>query len=161
MKSLLSTLPIILPVVYAWAEKQESIILADGLALTEAQMADARRAGVICPEKIRLCRVEKLPEPENEDLMFMARQVGLFSVRSTSLNLGYGIWLLHDSWEDRKALVHECVHVSQHEKRGGLRPFLSEYLRECIDPGYPFGRMEQESLLVTKDICKPPTGPLP
>jgi len=161
MKSLLTSLPIILPVVYAWAEKQESIIMAEGTPLTEQQMADARRAGVVCPEKIRLSRVEKLPMPENEDLMFMARQVGLFSARSASLNLGYGIWLLYDAWEDRQSLVHECVHVSQHEKRNGLRPFLNEYLRECIEPGFPFGRMEQEAILLTKDICKPPTARLP
>jgi hypothetical protein len=161
MKSILNSLPILLPIVYAWAEKQESIILAEGIPLNESQLTDARRAGVRHPEKIRIKRVEKLPEPENEDLMFMARQVGLFSERMTTLSLGYGIWFKYDLWDDRPALVHECVHVAQHEKRKGLRPFLAEYLRECIDPGYPFGRMQQESILVTKDICKPLTTKLP
>ncbi len=161
MKSLLSSLPIILPIVHAWAEKQESIILTEGAPLTGSQLADARRAGVKHPEKIRVRRVEKLPHPENDDLQFMARQIGLFSGRSSGLSLGYGIWIQYDSWDDRQTWVHECVHVGQYERKNGLRPFLNEYLRECLDPGYPFGSLEQEAIMVAKDICKPPTTRLP
>ncbi len=58
--------------------------------------------------------------------------------------------------EDRYALVHECVHVGQHERLNGIRPFLNEYLRECVEPGYPFGHLEQEAIRVARDICKPP-----
>jgi hypothetical protein len=161
MKSILTSLPLLLPIVHAWAEKQHSIIMEEGVPLTESQLEDARRAGVACPEKIRVSHVEKLPQPDNPELMFMARQVGLFSERAYSLCLGYGIWLMHEALEDRLTFVHECVHVGQYEKLGGLRPFLNDYLRECIDPGFPFGRMEQESILVSKDICKPATTKLP
>jgi len=160
MNSILTSLPLVLPIVHAWAEKQHSIILEEGIPLTESQLDDARRAGVAFPEKIRISPVEELPQPENEELMFMARQVGLFSERSYSLSLGYGIWLRHEVLEDRLTLVHECVHVGQQEKLGGLRPFLNEYLRECIDPGFPFGRMEQESILVSRDICKSAVAPV-
>ena len=151
----------VLPIVHAWAEMQESLALKNGVRLTEPQLNDARRAGVTFPEKIRVMRVHQLPQPDHEDLVFMARQVGLFSERATGLCLGYAIWILDAAWDNRLAWVHECVHVSQHEKLNGLRPFLNEYLRECIDPGFPFGRMEQQSLIISRDICKPPTTKLP
>jgi len=154
MSSFLSSLPVLLPVVQAWAEKQEIIVLEAGAPLTESQLADARRAGVAHPEKIRALRSETLPFPENEDIMFVARQVGLFSNRSTGMTLGHAICLAHAAWDDRHTLVHECVHVGQYERLGGLRPFLSQYLRECIDPGYPFGGLEQEAILVSREICK-------
>ena len=155
MNSLVASLPIALPLACAWAEKQEVILLAQGEPLTEDQLADARRAGVAHPEKIRVARVETLPQPENDELMFIAKHIGLFSPRSVGLTLGYGICLNPLVWEDRYTLVHECVHVGQYERLNGIRPFLGEYLRECIEPGYPFGRLEQEAILVARDICQP------
>src|SRR5271154_5563065 len=113
MNSLLSSLPLILPIVHVWAEKQEVLILQKGKPLTEPQSADARRAGVTYPEKIRVLRVEKLPQPDSEDLMFLARQMGLFSTAASGLTVGYGICLPPAVWEDRYRLVHECVHVGQ------------------------------------------------
>jgi hypothetical protein len=154
MNSLLTSLQIFLPVAHAWAEKQEVIILDGGIPLTEVQLADARKAGVTYPEKIRLMPVETLPQPENEDAMFVAKHIGLFSEKSVSLTLGYGIYIQQDFLHDRPKLVHEFVHVSQYEKLDGIRPFLNAYLRECIEPGYPFGRMEQEAILVARDICR-------
>jgi hypothetical protein len=153
---LTSSLPLLLPVASAWVEKQELIICERGIPLTESELADARRAGVTSPERIRVVRVEALPQPEDEDVMFVAKRIGFFSSRSAGLTLGYGICLVHGFWEDRHVLVHECVHVGQYERMGGIRPFLSVYLRECIDPGYPFGALEREAILVSNDICKPP-----
>ena len=155
MNSLLTSLQVFLPIAYAWAEKQETIILLEGIPLSESQLADARKAGVLHPEKIRVVRVETLPQPENEDAMFVAKHIGLFSEKSVALTMGYGICIRHDFWEKRPVLVHECVHVAQYERLNGIRPFLSAYLRECVEPGYPFGRLEQEAILVARDICKP------
>lgn len=155
MNSLLTTLPLMIPVASAWAEMEEVVICDRGMPLTESELADARRARVAHPEKIRIIRAETLPHPEDEDLMFVAKRIGLFSARSAGLTLGYGIYLRHGFWEDRLTLVHECVHVGQYERFAGIRPFLSVYLRECIDPGYPFGRLEQEAILIANDICKP------
>jgi hypothetical protein len=161
MKSILSSLPKLMPIVYDWAEKQESLLLAEGVPLTESQLSDARRAGVNHPEKIRLSLLKKIPEPENEEITFLAKQVGLFKDGFSGMTLGYAICLKEESWNDRYTLVHECVHVSQHEKLNGLRSFLCEYVRECIDPGYPFGSLEQEAVVLAKDICKPTTARLP
>jgi hypothetical protein len=154
MNSLLTSLQVLLPVAYAWAEKQELVLLEQGTPLSETQMADARRAGVVEPQKIRMLQVDTLPQPENEDVMFIAKHIGLFSSRSVGITIGHGIYLRHGFWEDRAVLVHECVHVAQYEKLNGIRPFLSAYLRECVDPGYPFGRLEQEAILISREICK-------
>ncbi len=154
MNNLIGSLPLILPIVFAWAEKQETIILNQGQPLDCNQLADARRAGVIKPDKIRILKVDSLPHPDNDDIMFHAKQIGFFGKSASGLTFGYGIFLQHGVWEDRHTLVHECVHVGQYEKKDGIRPFLSEYLRECIEPGYPFGRLEQEAIHRAKDICK-------
>ena len=154
MNSFLTTLPLLLPIAGAWAEKEELILLERGAPLSEAQLADARRAGVAQPGKIRVLLVETLPQPEDEDMMFVAKRIGLFGPQSVGLTLGHGICLRHGYWKDRLTLVHECVHVCQYERLGGIRPFLGVYLRECIDPGYPFGRLEQEAILRARDICK-------
>jgi hypothetical protein len=161
MNSLTTTLPLLLPVACAWVEKQELIVLEQGTPLNECQLTDARLAGVENPEKIRVLRCETLPQPEDDDVIFAAKQVGLFSARSAAITVGHGICLRHGFWDDRAVLVHECVHVSQYEKMGGIRPFLATYLRECIDPGYPFGRLEQEAIHIAKDICKPSEGKSP
>ncbi len=154
MHSFLNSLPLLLPIAIAWAEKQESIILEQGQPLTECQLRDAGRIGVRQPEKIRVMKVDVLPQPEHEDMMFIAKRMGLFSQNSVGLTLGYGIFLGFRHWDDRQTLLHECVHVSQYERLGGIRPFLEVYLRECIDPGYPFGALEREAILVTKELCK-------
>jgi len=154
MNSLLSTLPVLLPIAVAWVEKQEALLLERGLPLSDVQMGDAHRVGVREPWRIRLVRVDALPQPENEDIMFLARHMGFFSPRSVAMTLGYASCLLPQAWEDRAVLVHEFVHVAQHERMGGIRPFLNIYLRECIDPGNPFGGLEQEAILVSKDICR-------
>lgn len=154
MKSLLTSLPVLLPIVYDWAETQAALAMQNGEPLGDVQLTDARRAGVSHPERIRLARVEKLPQPDNDDLMFIARQIGLFNERTVGISLGYAVFLHSDASDERRALVHECVHVGQHEKLNGLRPFLDKYLRECLDPGYPFGRLEQEAILISRDICR-------
>ena len=157
MNSFLSTLPVLLPVAYAWAEKQELIMQEQGSPLTEAQRADAHRAGVKEPEKIRIAYVETLPHPENDDVIFVAKRIGLFAQHAHGLTIGHTICLKHGFWEDRLAFVHECVHVSQYERLGGVRAFLKVYLRECIDPGFPFGRLEQEAIHIARDICRQAT----
>jgi hypothetical protein len=154
MKPLLASLPLIVPLAAAWAEKQEARILEEGQPLTESQLAEARRAGVLQPEKIRLLLLEQLPEVDHPDILFLAKQLGLFSAKSPGLAVGYGISLRPDAPQDRYPFIHQCVHVAQHERYGGIRPFLKDYLRECIEPGYPFGQLEQEAIVVAKNICK-------
>jgi hypothetical protein len=155
MNSLLTSLPSLLPLAYTYAEKHEALILNRGIPLTAEELADARLAGVSEPEKIRRLCVLSLPEPENDLVLFAAKRSGLFQVGSSGLTVGYGIYLRQDVWNSRGVLVHECVHVGQYE-RLGIRAFLDKYVRECIDPGYPFGAMEQEAIVRSREICKAP-----
>ncbi len=152
--SLLNSLPALLPGAYEFAEKHEAIILAQGEPLSPALVEDARRAHVMHPEKIRIVYVVSLPEPQNGEMMFVAKHMGLFQPRSIGLTFGHGIYLRLDCRENRQMIVHECVHIGQYERLGGIRPFLDMYLRECIEPGYPFGALEQEAILVSREICK-------
>lgn len=41
--------------------------------------------------------------------------------------------------------MHELAHVVQYERLGGFHGFLKLYLQECINPGYPFGELEQDA----------------
>ena len=153
VKSYLSSLPALLPIATAWAEKQEAVALDQGEPLTESQLADAILAGVAHPEKIRVVCVEELPHPDNEEIMFMARQIGLFGPKAHGETLGYGVYLRRGEEDRRYTFVHECVHVSQYEKKAGIGPFLNDYLRECIDPRFPFGILEKEAIYVARHIC--------
>ena len=158
MNSLLTSLPALLPLAYAYAEKHEALLLQNGIPLTADELDDARRAGVREPEKIRRQCVLAIPEPDNGEVLFAARRSGLFQLGSSGLAVGHGIYLRQDAWSSRQILVHEFVHVGQYERLGGIRPFLDIYLRECIDPGYPFGALEQEAILVSREICKSVPG---
>jgi hypothetical protein len=53
----------LLPLACAWAEEQERAIVQSGVALSERQLADARRVGVAQPERVRLLRVVQIPAP--------------------------------------------------------------------------------------------------
>ena len=50
-------LEMLLPLVCGWAVGQERAVVQSGVALSESQLADARRAGVAQPERVRLLRV--------------------------------------------------------------------------------------------------------
>jgi len=158
MNSLLSSLPALLPLAYAYAEKHEALLRQNGIPLTPEELTDARRAGVKEPEKIRRQCVLAIPEPDHGEILSAARRTGLFQLGSSGLAIGHGIYLRQDAWNSRQILIHEFVHVGQYERLGGIRPFLDIYLRECIEPGYPFGPLEQEAILVSRDICKLPPG---
>jgi len=50
-------------------------------------------------------------------------------------------------------VVHELAHTWQYERLGGLRPFLKQYLYEClVAPGYPFGHLEQEAKSIEEEF---------
>jgi len=78
--------------------------------------------------------------------MFAAQKTGLCSPHTAGMALRYGIFVRKDCWSDRHLIAHECVHTAQYEKFGGFRGFLSRYLRECLEIGYPAAPMEQEAI---------------
>ncbi|MFZ4777790.1 MAG: hypothetical protein ACOYM3_20670 [Terrimicrobiaceae bacterium] len=149
---LLKLFPLILPFAVKWAERAEKRILQEGVPLSESQLSDARLMGVEHPERIRVLMVEEIPLPGNLVLKFAARITGLFSAHTAGMALRYGIFVRRDCWGDRQLIAHECVHTAQYESLGGFREFLSCYLRECLEIGYPAAPMEQEAILKSATI---------
>jgi len=70
---------ILLPLACAWAEEQERIILRDGIPLTAAQIADAKRVGIVHPDRVRVRVVDGIPLPEHPPLRTAAEMTGLIS----------------------------------------------------------------------------------
>lgn len=144
----------LLPLAAAWAAEQESIIFQSGVPLTEPQLADARRVGVLSSDRVRLLRVRQIPVPKHPALAAAAAATGLISSSTGGLTLRYGIFVRTDCWGQRLLVAHELVHVTQYERLGGFEAFLRPYLTECITPpGYPNGPMEQEAIAKSEDLC--------
>ncbi|HZL78873.1 MAG TPA: hypothetical protein VFC17_08470 [Candidatus Limnocylindrales bacterium] len=145
---------ILLPLACALAAEQERTILQTGVALTELQLSDARRVGVVQPERVRLLRVAQIPTSTLSALTAAATMTRPISPDTRGMTLRYGIFIRDDSWGERQLLVHELVHTSQYERLGGLEGFLRPYLLEYITPpGYPHGPMEQEAVTTAARLC--------
>ena len=138
--------PLIVPIATRWVRQQETLILKNGVPLNETQLEDARKVGVENPEKIRLAFVDDIPVPHGRILGPLGRFTGLVSPHTAGITLGFGIYIRAKLRNDRNLIAHECVHVGQYERCGSIENFLRDYLRECLDPGYPWGPMEQEAI---------------
>lgn len=137
----------LLPKAAAWAEQQEACILAAGVALIASQVADARQLGVVHPERVRLLAVRSIPLPDDPELREAALATQLITPATIGLTLRYGIFFRADYHGDCRLIAHELAHTAQYERLGGMRSFLSTYLRECLTPpGYPHGALEQEAI---------------
>lgn len=154
MKLLLKLFPLFLPFAVKWAERTERRILREGVPLTESQRSDAALMGVKHPEKIRILRVESIPFPDNPILRIAAQMTGLLSPHTAGMALRYGIFVRLDFQGDRRLIAHECVHTAQYERMGGFEAFLSKYLRECLEIGYPEAPLEQEAMLKSTKVAE-------
>ena len=137
-----------------WATAQETYILAHGVPLTAAQLADARRAGVNDAGRVRVLVVDRIPLPETKELADAARQAQIITDASRGVAIGHGIIIRADSWKNRELLLHQLVHVAQCERSGGLESFVIEYLldrRSSRD--FSLGSFEDEARTLAKEIC--------
>ena len=145
---------VLLPLACEWAEAKEKVALENGVPLTNSQTKDAKRAGVIHPERVKIFTVPQIPMPKHPILKSATGATQLITPDTAGLTLRYGIFLLSDFSNDRSLIVHELVHTSQYEKLGGFLPFLRKYLMECITIGYPEANMEQEAIRTAEKICR-------
>jgi len=144
----------LLPIAVAWAAELEGNILRSGVPLSKAQIADARHLGVLFPDRVRLLRVSQIPLPTQPVLAAAADASNLISPFTTGMTLRYGIFVRADHWGQRLLVAHELVHTSQYERFGGIEAFLRPYLIECLTPpGYPFGPIEQEAVVLSHELC--------
>jgi hypothetical protein len=141
------------PMASAWVLEQERLILADGVALSDPQLSDAKLVGVAHPERVRLLRVEQIPFPEHPELRTLVEAMKLTNPPTPGLALRYGIYIRSDFWGQRWQLVHELARTAQYERLGGVRAFLECYLYECLAIGPTAAPMEQEAITTAQRIC--------
>lgn len=141
----------VLPVVSAWVRRHERRILATGWPLSQEQIAAARRVGVSQPDRVRTLVVDVVPPRLPKVLRRIATTLGLGPETTVGIALGYGIYLRRGAHDSRALLVHELAHVAQHE-RLGFRPFLEQYVRQCLSCGYPSGELEREAQRVAAEF---------
>jgi len=139
-------MPVVLPAVVRWAEARQAEVLRDGVPLNDEELATAKRMGVKDPYKIRLLRVVQVPMPGGPVLGTLSRLAGFNSATTAGMCVGYGVYVRHDNWRSAHLVAHECVHTAQYERLGGMRPFLSAYVRECLKYGYLGAPLEQEAV---------------
>ncbi len=145
--------PFILPAACTWVAQQERAILRHGAKLTADQIEDARQAGVLHPERVRLRIVDEIPVGLPSLFKVIGKRLGLVSSGTIGMSLRYGILIRADAWDDRPTIVHELAHTAQYERLGGPWPFLRRYLRECLTAGYAYAPLEDEACQVSRRIC--------
>jgi hypothetical protein len=144
----------LLPLASEWAEAKEKVVLKHGVPLSNSQIEDAKRVGVIHPERVKIFEVPQIPFPKHPVLKAATEATQLITPSTVGLTLRYGIFIHSNFIDNRRLIVHELVHTSQYEKLGGFLPFLRQYLMECIDIGYPEAPMEQEAIRMAEKICR-------
>lgn len=135
----------LIPNASKWVEKQEAIILAYGVPLTEKQISIASKMGINNIDKIRLLQVELIPEPEDSILNEASKSIGFISGDTLGITYRYGIYIRHDFWENERLIIHELTHTLQYERLGGIAEFLNQYIKECIYYGYEKSPLEIEA----------------
>jgi len=142
------------PLAAQWARVQEKYILQHGVPLTAAQVADARRAGVKEPGRVRVLVVDRIPLPESKELAIAAQNAQIITEASRGVAIGYGIIIRADSWKNRELLLHQLVHVAQCERSGGLKSFVHEYLLDRRSSrNFSLGSLENEARGLAQEIC--------
>ena len=142
------------PLAYQWAKSQEAYILKHGAPLTRHQLADASRAGVQDPARVRVLVVDRIPLPDDHELADAARRAQIITDASRGVAIGYGIIIRADSWQNRELLLHQMVHVAQCERSGGLESFVGEYLSDRRSSrDFSVGLLEDEARGLAREIC--------
>jgi hypothetical protein len=149
----LEELDLLLPLTCYWAKQQESYITKNGAPLDNDQKIDAYLIGIKKINKVRLLKVDQIPTPSIPELKNAAENTGLLSSSTIGVTFRYGIYIRSDFWNQRSLLIHELTHTMQYERLGGFKPFLEQYLNECITVKYPNGSLEQEAIEMEKEMC--------
>lgn len=144
----------LMPLAAQWAKRQEAYILKHGVPLTADQTADARRAGVSEPERVRVLVVDRIPLPDDKELAQAARGAQIITDSSRGVAIGCGIMIRADSWRNRELLLHQLIHVAQCERSGGLDKFVIEYLRDRRSSrDFSLGSLENEARSKAREMC--------
>ena len=143
----------VLPFIEVWLRQQEAVLLQVGQPLTTAQLRDAQQVGVCYPERIRLVVSEEIPIPKGGVWAVGIYLYRLICPRSIGFALGYGIYIQSQYQNSRSVLVHELVHIAQHERFEDFGAFIKEYLSEVLEFGYRHAPLEEEARLIEEALC--------
>ena len=143
---LLSQFEKLLPLAAKWATAVERRILREGVPLSEQGLADARRSACANRNGCVCSLLDRVPTPADLTLKTAVAAIQFLTPATRGLALRYGIFVRSDCWGERRLIAHELVHTAQYERLGGIRPFLRQYLTECLTVGYPAAPMEQEAI---------------
>lgn len=124
-----------LPTITTWAKTMADAVAAAGVPLDDENLARARRAGVLSPDRIRVQLVDRMPRPSDPVLRRVAMATGLLGPDSRAITLGHSIQIRHG--EDLPSVyAHEFRHVHQYETAGSIGAFLALYLAQIVAYGY-------------------------
>lgn len=143
----------LIPIASKWVEVQEDFILSNGVQLTEKQKQIASKIGIKNTDKIRLLKVDSIPEPEDSILNELSKAIGFISFNTLGIAYRYGICIRQDYWDNESLIIHELVHTLQYERMGGIANFLNQYIKECVYYGYNNSPLEKEAVEISKSIC--------
>jgi hypothetical protein len=148
------TLEALLPRAYEWAKAQEEFVLARGASLALRDVADAIRAGVHDPARIRVLVVDRIPLPEDPELAAASRRAQIITDASRGVAIGHAVIIRADAWGDRELLLHQLVHVAQSERCGGLKAWVEKYLSDRqASAEFTVGVFEAEARGLAREIC--------
>jgi hypothetical protein len=143
--NLITRLPQLLPLAIDWAQDMEAHCLAQGKPLAFWQKADAQNVGVRDPDRVRICLVDRVPQPSHSALVVAATEIRFLGPETIGLTLGYGIFIRRTHAGLRWLLRHELRHVAQCEQAGGLNGFLTDYLGQVARLGYDHAPLEVDA----------------
>jgi hypothetical protein len=143
----------LIPIASQWVAVQEEFILSNGVQLTEKQMQIASKIGIKNIDKIRLLKVESIPEPGDSILNEASKGIGLISFNTIGITFRYGIYIRQDYWDNDSLIIHELVHTLQYERLGGIANFLNQYIKECVYYSYNNSPLEKEAVEISKSFC--------
>ena len=135
----------LIPLACEWVEEQELLILSTGIPPNEKQKSFASKMGITNIAKIRLLKVDMIPEAVNPILKQAGKTLGLISSDTLGITFQYGIYIRSDYWEKESLIIHELTHTLQYERLGGITHFLKQYIKECVYLGYHKSPLELEA----------------
>ena len=146
-------LELLLPLITICVAWMEKLALRAGVPLSPDEMEDAKALGVRAPERVRLLVFGKSMHAGDFRPRSATAALRLFTPATCGLALRYGILVREDYWRNRRLVAHELAHTAQYERFGGLRPFLREYLGECLTHGYRGAHLEKEAAAAVADLA--------
>jgi hypothetical protein len=138
-------LPRLLPLAVAWAEENSTLILRDGIPLSEQGTQLALLVGVKDYARVRILLVHSIPAPSDPVLQAACAQLQFLEPNTHGLTLGFGIFVKKGFETGRGLIAHELRHVAQYEQYFSIGAYLSDYIPELIRFGYAAAPLELDA----------------